>query len=149
MPGVGSPSVRVVRRIGVVNWREGTTTHLHACEAVGSQQLCLFEQSHEPGAGAPSHRHPGLEETVTVLAGRARFEVEGQEALVEAVATVIIPPGAEHSFTNVGSEPLWVIAAFAAPAPGVEYLDSPGVVLEIGRRGGERVDAHRSYRGRT
>ena len=106
----------------------------------------MFEQLHEPGGGAPPHRHPGLEETLTVLAGRARFEVDGEEAEVDAVATVIVPAGVEHSFTNVGDESLWVLAAFPTAVPQVEYSADPGVVLDIGRDGGERQDAHRSDR---
>ncbi len=81
-----------------------------------------------------------------MLSGRARFEVEGQEAIVEAVATVIVPADVEHSFTNVGEGQLWVMATFPAAVPQVEYSDSPGVVLDIGRAGGERFDDHRSYR---
>lgn len=141
----GTP-VRVVIRSEPVDWRSGTTTYLHAGEAVGAQQVCVFEQFHEAGGGAPPHRHPGLEEAVTVLAGRARFEVDGEEALVDAVATVIVPPGAEHSFTNVGDEPLWVLAVLPDAVPQVEYAANPGIVLDIAREGGTRHDAHRSYR---
>ena len=143
---VADTPVRVVARSEAVDWRAGTRTYLHAGQAVGSEQICVFEQFHEPGGGAPPHSHPGIEETVTVLAGQARFEVEGQEAVVDAVATVIVPAGVEHSFSNVGSETLWVIAALPAAVPQVEYLSNSGVVLEIGREGGARHDAHRSYR---
>lgn len=138
--------VRVVTRSEAVDWRGGTKTYLHAGQAVGSEQLCVFEQFHEPGGGAPAHRHPELEETVTVLAGRVRFDVDGAEALVEAVSTVIIPAGVEHFFTNVGDEPLWMLAAFPAAVPQVEYSADPGVILEIAASGGERHDEHRSYR---
>ena len=143
---MGGTPVRVVVRSEAVDWRGGTTTYMHAGESVGSSQICVFEQFHEPGGGAPLHRHPGLEETVTVLAGRARFEVDGEEALVDAVATVIVPAGVEHSFTNVGDEPLWMMAAFPAAVPQVEYSGDPGVVLDIAREGGTRHDGHRSYR---
>lgn len=146
VPAVGSAPVRVIERSEAVGWRGGTTTYMHAGEALGSEQLCVFEQLHDPGGGAPPHRHPGLEESVTVLAGRARFEVEGEEALVESVATVIVPAGAEHSFTNVGDEPLWVIASMPAAVAAVEYSAEPGVVLEIARAGGRRRDPHRAYR---
>ena len=144
----GTP-VRVVARSEAVEWRGGTATYLHAGQAVGSEQLCVFEQLHEPGGGAPAHRHPGLEETLTVLDGRARFEGGGEEALVDAVSTVIVPAGIEHSFTNVGEAPLWVLAAFPAAVPQVEYSANPGIVLEIARDGGERQDVHRSYREST
>ncbi len=139
-------SVNVVARSESVGWRPGTTTYLLAGEAVGSKQLCAFEQLHEPGGGAPPHRHPGLEEVVTVLGGRGLFEVEGEEAQVEAVSTVIVPAGAEHSFTNVGDDPLWVMAVFASPIAQIEYSATPGEVLDIARQGGERHDAHRTYR---
>ena len=138
--------VRVVTRSEAVDWRGGTKTCLHAGQSVGSQQLCVFEQFHEPGGGAPAHRHPELEETVTVLGGRARFVVDGEAAFVDAVSTVIIPAGVEHFFTNVGDRKLWLLAAFPAAVPQVEYSADPGIVLEIAASGGERHDAHRSYR---
>ena len=146
VPGVSNTRLRVVERADAVGWRSGTTTYMHAGEAVGAEQLCVFEQLHEPGGGAPSHRHPGFEEAVTILAGQARFEVEGKVADVEAVATVIVPAGAEHAFTNVGDEPLWVIASMPAAVAAVEYSAEPGVVLEIARAGGKRHDGHRAYK---
>jgi quercetin dioxygenase-like cupin family protein len=129
----------------LVEWRLGVRTRLHAASSTGSERLCVMEQLCAPGAGAPPHRHEGVEEAVAVLEGRARFFVADEEAELTAGESVLVPAGARHGFTNVGEDVLRILAVFSAAAPTVEYEDEPGV-LEIGGRGGRRRDVHRAYR---
>lgn len=120
-------------------------TRLHAAGSTGSDQLCVMEQLCVPGTGAPPHRHPGVEEVIAVLSGRARFFVGDEEADVIAGESILIPSGSRHGFTNVGDDVLRILVVFSAPIPTVEYEGEPGI-LEIGGRGARRRDAHRAYR---
>jgi quercetin dioxygenase-like cupin family protein len=129
----------------LVEWRPGVRTRLDAAGSTGAEQLCFMHQFCDPGAGAPAHRHDGVEEAIVVIAGRARFRVDDEEAELEAGESVLIPGGVRHAFTNVGDEVLRIVAVFAAATPPVEYEDEPGV-LEIGSGATERRDAHRAYR---
>jgi quercetin dioxygenase-like cupin family protein len=95
-------------------WRPGVTTRMWASSAVGSAQLCIFEQWCDPGAGAPTHLH-AVEETLTVLKGRAEFWLDGERALVTRGQSVIVPAGLRHGFRNVGDGMLHVQAILAAP----------------------------------
>lgn len=130
----------------VVEWRPGVRTRLIAAASTGATQLCLFEQWSEPGAGAPAHRHPGVEEAVSVLAGEAEFWVEHERRRVAKGDTVFVAPDRRHGFTNVGTSTLHTLAAFADAAPPVVYDDEPDVVYEVGGSGPTRRDAHRSIR---
>ena len=103
------------------------------------EQLCA------PGAGAPPHRHEGVEEVIFVLEGRACIHVGSEKAELVAGESVVVPASSRHGFTNVGTGNLRILAVFAAATPLVEYEDEPGL-LEIGGQGSKRRDAHRVER---
>lgn len=130
----------------VIDWRPGVSTCLRAGAMTGTTRLCAIEQWLEPGAGAPIHTHFDVEETVTVLSGRAEFRLDGQRQVLEAGSTAIFPPFSRHGFTNAGDDVLHVWATFSAAAVPMEYEHEPGLVLEIGGTGPVRHDAHRSIR---
>lgn len=104
-----------------------------------------MEQLCDPGAGAPPHRHEGVEEVILVLEGRARIHVGGEETELGAGESVVFPASSRHGFTNVGAGKLRILAVFAVATPPVEYEDEPGT-LEIGGQGSRRRDAHRVER---
>jgi quercetin dioxygenase-like cupin family protein len=104
-----------------------------------------MEQLCDPGAGAPPHRHEGVEEVIFVLEGRARIHVSGEETELAAGESVVFPASSRHGFKNVGTGNLRILAVFAAATPPVEYEDEPGL-LEIGGHGPKRRDAHRVER---
>jgi quercetin dioxygenase-like cupin family protein len=135
-----------VRNLPLVEWRPGVLTRLHTAGAAGAESLCVMEQLCDPGAGAPPHRHDGVEEVILVLEGRARVHVSGEETELGAGDSVVCPAGSRHGFTNVGTDSLRILAVFASPIPTTEYEDEPGVVLEIGGHGPKRRDAHRAER---
>ena len=64
----------------------------------------------EPGAGAPLHRHEGVDEIIVVVAGRLDLRIAGERHLVEADHTIAIPAGVPHSFTALGPEPVRILA---------------------------------------
>jgi mannose-6-phosphate isomerase-like protein (cupin superfamily) len=130
----------------IVEWRPGVRTRLISAAATGARRLCVFEQWSEPGTGAPAHRHPGVEESVSVFAGEAELWVEDERRRVGPGDTVVVPPDRRHGFTNVGQSTLHTLAVFADAAPPVVYDAEPDVVYEVGGGGSNRRDAHRSIR---
>lgn len=130
----------------LVEWRPGVRTRLIAAASTGATQLCMFEQWSDPGTGAPDHRHPGVEEAISVLAGEAELWIEAERQGLREGETVVVPPDRTHGFTNAGTSTLHTLAVFADPAPPVVYEAEPGVVYEVGGGSRNRRDAHRSIR---
>lgn len=59
----------------------------------------------EPGAGAPLHRHDGVDEVLIVVEGQLAVRIGAEDFLVEADQTISIPAGVPHAFIAVGSSP--------------------------------------------
>jgi quercetin dioxygenase-like cupin family protein len=129
-----------------VEWRPGVRTRLHAGASTGAVQICVMEQWCDPGAGAPTHTHFEVEESITVLEGAAEFWVDSERSRVAAGETILLPPHSRHGFTNAGEGVLHTVAVFGAAAPPVEYEEEPGVVYEVSGVGAERRDPHRAVR---
>ena len=129
-----------------VEWRPGVMSRLHAGGSLGTERLCVVEQWHEPGRGAPTHVHAGVEELLMVLEGEAEVWIEGERASVGAGSTVVVPASARHGFRNAGAGPLHILAVLSAAEPPVEYEEEPGTVLAIAGRGDVRRDVHRAVR---
>ncbi len=56
-----------------------------------------------PGGAITEHVHPHQEERFAIIAGEAHFTVNGEERVVRAGETIIVPVGVRHSETNPGS----------------------------------------------
>lgn len=130
----------------MAQWRPGVRTRLQAGEALGSTLLCVGEQWFEPGTSAPLHRHPGVEEIVTVLSGQAEFQVGEKTCVLGPSTSIVLAPGSVHGFSNASTEILHVIGIYSAGAPPTIYEDAPDVVVEIAGVGGEQIDATRVQR---
>jgi quercetin dioxygenase-like cupin family protein len=140
---VTHPAVTVHDRQPLATWRPGVETRLWTGETLGARSLCIGEQWFQPGTQAPLHRHPGVEEIVTVLEGVAEFTLDGETIRVEGGASVLLPADSVHGFTNVGDGVLHVQGVYSSAAPATIYLDEPDVTLVIGGAHGDRVDATR------
>jgi len=104
-------------------WRPGVLTRMIASSAVGSAQLCVFEQWCDPGLGAPAHLH-AVEEILTVLEGEAEIFVEDERHRATAGHSVVIPAGLKHGFKNTGTGTLRVQAILASPVFEAAYDDA-------------------------
>ena len=133
MPIVG-PSDQTIEE-----WRPGVRTRLIVSAATGAESLCMFEQWSEPGRGAPTHTHPGVEEVIVVVEGRAEVWIDGETSVLESGGTALVPPHALHGFRNVGTEILHTLTALPDAAPPVRYEES----RELMTIGGPDRDAHR------
>lgn len=136
----------VVRRAEqtLEEWRPGVTTRRIVSAATGSATICVMEQRHEPGRGAPTHRHD-TEEVVIVRDGEAEFRVEGERVRLEAGDAIVLPAEVRHGFVNTGSRELVVEAVFSSAAPSVTYEEEAGLELEIGAA----ATTHRTPRARS
>jgi len=56
----------------------------------------------EPGAGAPLHVHPDVDEVLIVLEGTLDVQLGQDRCQVGPNHTVVIPGGVPHAFTAVG-----------------------------------------------
>jgi quercetin dioxygenase-like cupin family protein len=134
MPIVG-PSDQTIEE-----WRPGVRTRLLLSAASGAESLCMFEQWSEPGQGAPTHTHFGVEEVILVVEGSAEVWIDGETFVLERGGTALVPPHALHGFRNAGTETLHTLTALPDAAPPVRYEEN-GEVMTIGAAHGE---AHRS-----
>ena len=125
MPIVG-PSDQTIE-----DWRPGVRTRLLVSAASGAESLCMFEQWSEPGRGAPTHTHFGVEEVILVVDGRAEIWIDGETSVLERGGTALVPPHALHGFRNAGTEVLHTLTALPAAAPPVRYEET-GEVMTIG-----------------
>jgi quercetin dioxygenase-like cupin family protein len=104
-------------------WRDGVLTRMLVSAAAGARQLCIFEQWCDPGAGAPAHHH-AVEETLTVVDGRAEVWLGEQRQTLTTGQTAIIPAGLPHGFRNTGATTLHTLATLAAPIFEAAYDDA-------------------------
>jgi quercetin dioxygenase-like cupin family protein len=65
-------------------------------------QVVRFTWRSMPGGVIPEHIHPRQQEQFTILAGQARFTLNGQEHLAGAGETIVVPAGVPHSVANPG-----------------------------------------------
>jgi quercetin dioxygenase-like cupin family protein len=91
------------------SWRSGAgTTPSGGARASGSSVLEV-----EPGCRLPRHTD-SAEETIVVLAGRARVEVGDEEGDVPAGALALVPQDVPHEVRNAGDETLRFLALYAS-----------------------------------
>jgi quercetin dioxygenase-like cupin family protein len=90
-------------------WRSSPgTTPSGGTQASGSSVLEV-----PPGGRLPRHTD-SAEETIVVLAGRARLQVGEEEADAPAGAIALVPAGVPHEVRNAGDGPLRFVALYAS-----------------------------------
>jgi mannose-6-phosphate isomerase-like protein (cupin superfamily) len=81
--------------------------------------------------GPPQHRHAQHDEGFYVVAGLARFTVGPAHHDAGPGTWVMVPPGAPHTFANIGDEPLVMLNTFT-PDLYVQYFRDLKELLESG-----------------
>ena len=71
--------------------------------------------------GPPQHRHARHDEGFYVVSGTARFTVGVTNYVAPAGTLVMVPPGAPHTFANLGDEPVVMLNTFT-PDLYMEYF---------------------------
>ena len=75
-----------------------------------------------PGGSVPMHGHEAVE-TYTILSGRGKMSVDGEEAEVRAGDLVYIGSGKPHSLANTGGEDLHMMFVYS-PGAAAEHWSS-------------------------
>lgn len=89
-------------------------------ETVGASNIEVVLGVVGEGGGAHPHSHPGIEQVVYVLEGRARAEIDGQSQELGPGDSCYFPPGMPHSFMAVGATPVKCLVIYSPP-----YHESP------------------------
>jgi len=88
------------------------TSHIFTT-ADGAAQGLTGTTEFAPGAEVPWHTH-NCEETVTILAGEALFEADGEQTELVAGDATWTPVGVVHRFANRGRGPLRILWTYGS-----------------------------------
>ncbi len=83
--------------------------------ALESRAMEILRGTLQPGRGAMPHAHPGIEQAVYLMSGRAVAEVSGERFELEAGDCCHFPADTTHSFAAIGAEPAEIIVVYAPP----------------------------------
>jgi quercetin dioxygenase-like cupin family protein len=93
-------------------------------ENVGAKHIELVHGTIEKGKGALPHAHPGIEQVVYMLEGRARAEVNGEVCEMGPGDACFFPAMAMHVFTVISEEPVKLLVVYSPP-----YEENPERVI--------------------
>lgn len=80
----------------------------------GSPHLVFGTEALPPGASIDRHRHPGADEIILLLNGRARVKLGDMTKEVHGGATAFIPANTWISVTNIGTDAISCVFVFSA-----------------------------------
>lgn len=106
-------------KIGI-GTRSRLPSHKIVTAEAGARHCELWEQFMEPGGEIPVHYHE-VEEIITFLSGRVTVTIGEETTVVDADASVFIPPNVLHGFRNDGSETVRLLAFFPTSNPETLY----------------------------
>src|SRR5690625_3364706 len=101
------------------NLDRGLHHWLSTPELTGSEQFITVRVEVGAGNGHPFHRHPGMEEIIYILSGRAEQWLKDEKRILKKDEAVFIPEDVVHATYNAGDEPL-VFLAILSPARDLE-----------------------------
>lgn len=93
--------------------QDGTQVTGYASPTRGSDSVSAWKVALDPGAATPRHELTHGEAFI-VLAGNARFEVEGRSHELGAGDAICVPPKTRFAVSNDGSERFTAICCMAA-----------------------------------
>jgi quercetin dioxygenase-like cupin family protein len=93
-------------------------------DIVPNQQLLLVRATMQPGGSHPFHFHPGREEILYILSGRAEQWVGSARRILNPGDIAFVPAGEVHGTYNPHPEPLVFLAMLSpSDAPGPAMVD--------------------------
>jgi len=93
---------------------------------VDAEHLLLVRATMPSGQSHGFHTHPGREELIYVLGGRAEQWVERECRVLEAGEMAHIPEGAVHATYNRSDQPLVFLAILSPAKPTPQCVDVSG-----------------------
>lgn len=82
---------------------------------LGSRNMTVTWVDVPPGAEQRAHSHEDAEQVYVVVRGRGRMQVAGDVEEVGEGDLIFVPPAAQHSIRNDGSETLVYVSASSPP----------------------------------
>ncbi|MCI0362416.1 MAG: cupin domain-containing protein [Phycisphaerales bacterium] len=104
-------AIIAVNDLPVVEELPGETLRGLEGQQHGFESLSFGVSRTMPGGGAPPHHHR-TEEAHIVLEGTLEFRIGHQRLVASGPFIARIPAGAQHSFRNIGREPVTVVGVF-------------------------------------
>lgn len=107
-----------------VEWRgkDGKDKNIEHRTLLNGQEMTLWEIFPPMGTGAPPHVHPH-EETITVISGRVKIQIDREVIEAGPRQTIFIPANAGHSFAVISEEAAHLLIAFPVDDPTWERID--------------------------
>ncbi|MFG1609149.1 cupin domain-containing protein [Actinoplanes sp. NPDC049265] len=121
-PGEGELITNGPSQIRVLESGDNTEHRLGLCEITLAPNL----------PGPIQHRHAQHDEGFYILAGRVRFTVGHDDYDASPGTWVLVPPGAPHTFANIGDVPAVILSTFT-PDLYVQYFRDLKKMVESGQ----------------
>jgi quercetin dioxygenase-like cupin family protein len=99
----GSSGAATPRFREFFNAATGERIQFTAAAGEGGEDIVRFNWRSRPGGAITEHLHPHQEERFTITAGEAHFTLNGEERVLAAGQTLVVPRGVRHSERNAGS----------------------------------------------
>lgn len=97
---------------------------IKARSAHTSGAYSLTEMTVSPrAAGPPAHHHADCEEAFYVISGELEFEVDGAKVPAPSGTFVVVPRGAQHTYTNPAEQPAQVLVLISPPGFEQHFID--------------------------
>jgi quercetin dioxygenase-like cupin family protein len=125
--------VRIIRAADVVVRDRGggvRTTHLVTAASARETPFVNGVTEFDPGAALDFHYHD-CPESVLVLEGRARFELEDGSHPMEAGDATFVPAGVPHRFVNTGDDRMRLFFVYGSSSP-TRTMVASGKTFPIG-----------------
>src|SRR5438552_18403956 len=94
----------------------GVRTEIHLAGEDTGGAFCLLVDHPPAGWSLPAHRHRNETETIHIVDGHFRMELDGQRSQLPAGETIHVPQGVVHSGANIGRQTGHRVVLFS-PAP--------------------------------
>lgn len=97
-----------------------------AVPETGTKELSVGVATFDPGASLPCHIHH-CEESITIIAGEAWVEFDGQQVRLKPYDTSHMPAGVPHRFINASvTQPMSILWVYASADMGRILVDPEG-----------------------
>lgn len=116
-----------------------TLTFQATSQSTNGAALRFDVQCRPQASGPPEHVHPRSREGFQLVAGRLRLRIGGREQILEAPATIDIPPGTPHTFWNDGPEAASIAVSYEPAGTFEHFLETVYELAADGRTNSKGV----------
>jgi quercetin dioxygenase-like cupin family protein len=95
---------------------------VHLSRLAAGDEMSVQGYTIDPGATVPAHSHPH-EQAGLAIRGEAIFRLDGEERVVTAGDSYVIPGGQTHAVENRGAGPFEGVDVFSPPRTDPDWRD--------------------------